>query len=127
MNDHRCIIWLTTADLVSFRQSKLVGFAPHDLTRMARLKIRAHRPLDRVVKKSKVGQLDLGETNVEGIGVVNENKNYMRNCWALDAALWFWCMARDSVIVVEVFGMADHVIAFLSGADDTYETTRTAT
>ncbi|KAK9140083.1 hypothetical protein Scep_009764 [Stephania cephalantha] len=36
-------------------------------------------------------------------------------------------MDKDNVTVVDVFDMANRVIAFLSGADDRYETTGTAT
>ncbi|KAK9099149.1 hypothetical protein Syun_026194 [Stephania yunnanensis] len=36
-------------------------------------------------------------------------------------------MARDSVIVADAFDMADRVITFLLGADDTYKTTETGT
>ncbi|KAK9140324.1 hypothetical protein Scep_010005 [Stephania cephalantha] len=43
------------------------------------------------------------------------------------AALRFRCMARDNVTVADAFDMADRVIAFLLGADDTYETIGTTT
>ncbi|KAK9105755.1 hypothetical protein Scep_022599 [Stephania cephalantha] len=59
--------------------------------------------------------------------VVHEDENSSRNRWTLDAALRFRCMDRDNVTVVDAFDMADRVIAFLSGGDDTYETTGTAT
>ncbi|KAK9104777.1 hypothetical protein Scep_021621 [Stephania cephalantha] len=60
-------------------------------------------------------------------GVVHEDENSLRNRLALNAALRFWCMDRDNVTVVDAFDMVDRVIAFLSGAKDTYESTGTAT
>ncbi|KAK9148740.1 hypothetical protein Scep_007497 [Stephania cephalantha] len=60
-------------------------------------------------------------------GVVHEYENSLHNRRVLDAALRFRCMDRDSVTVADAFDMVDRVIAFLSGAEDTYESTRTAT
>ncbi|KAK9114135.1 hypothetical protein Syun_020932 [Stephania yunnanensis] len=49
------------------------------------------------------------------------------NCRALDVVLQFWCMDMDSVTVTGTFDMADRVVAFHLGVDDTYETTGIAT
>ncbi|KAK9142667.1 hypothetical protein Syun_012067 [Stephania yunnanensis] len=73
---------------------------------------------------TSVGERD---TIVRGIGVVHEDENSLRNRWAFDATLRFRCMDRDSVTVVDVFDMALLVIAFLSGAEDTYESTEIST
>ncbi|KAK9083512.1 hypothetical protein Scep_029983 [Stephania cephalantha] len=59
--------------------------------------------------------------------VVHEDENSLRNRRVLDAALQFRCMDRDNITVADAFDMVVRVIAFVSGADDTYKTTGTAT
>ncbi|KAK9145900.1 hypothetical protein Sjap_005803 [Stephania japonica] len=48
------------------------------------------------------------------------------NRQTLDAALHFKCTLRDNVSLDDAFEMADQVIAFLSGYEDTYQTTVTS-
>ncbi|KAK9109338.1 hypothetical protein Sjap_017398 [Stephania japonica] len=55
--------------------------------------------------------------------VHEEDENSLRNRRTLDAALHFRCTPRENVIVDDAFEMANQVIAFLSGCEDTYQTT----